>query len=72
MQASVFPNERSVTTVSKRNMIWLAIVIAVALLAWLAIGIVAGLVAAAIVLAVSEIVERRARAERRRTSQDAA
>jgi len=57
--------------VSKRNMIWLAVVIAVGLLAWLTFNIVVGLVAAAVMLAVSEIVERRARAERRRASQDA-
>lgn len=56
---------------SKRNMIWLAVVIAVGVIAWLTIGIVAGLVAAAVMLAVSEVVERRARAERRRSSQNA-
>jgi len=56
---------------SKRNMIWLVMVIAVGVLAWLISGIIAGLVAAAVMLAVSEIVERRARAERRRASQDA-
>jgi len=52
-------------------MIWLAVVIAVGVIAWLTIGIVAGLVAAAVMLAVSEVVERRARAERRRSSQNA-
>ncbi len=57
---------------SKRNMIWLAIVIAVGVITWLAVSIVAGLVAAAVVLAVSEFVERRARAGRRRAAQDAA
>lgn len=59
---------------SKRNMIWLAVVIAAGVIAWLALGIVAGLVVAAVMLAVSEIVERRARAQRRRaatTSADA-
>lgn len=53
---------------SKRNMIWLAAVIAIGVIAWLAIGIIAGLVAAAIVLAASEFVERRARARRRRAT----
>ena len=57
---------------SKRNMIWLAVVVVVGVAGWLAIGIVAGLVAAAAVLAVSEVVERRARAQRRRASDEAA
>lgn len=56
---------------SKRNMIWLAAVIAVGVIAWLTAGIIAGLVAAAVVLAASELVERRARAERRRASGEA-
>lgn len=56
---------------SKRNMIWLAVVIAVGVIGWLAVSIVAGLVAAAVMLAISEVVERRARAERRRASQNA-
>jgi uncharacterized protein involved in cysteine biosynthesis len=51
-------------------MIWLVAVIVVGVIAWLAIGIVAGLVAAALVLAASEFVERRARAQRRRASTD--
>jgi len=54
--------------VSKRNMIWLAVVVAAGVIAWLAVGIVAGLVVAAVMLAVSEIVERRARAQRRRAA----
>ncbi len=57
---------------SKRNMIWLAIVVAVGVIAWLAANIVVGLIAAAIVLAISEVVERRARTARRRASSDAA
>ena len=57
---------------SKRNMIWLALVIVVGLIAWRTIGIVAGLVAAGIMLALSEVVERRARAERQRASNDTA
>ena len=57
---------------SKRNMIWLTVVVVVGVAGWLAVGIVAGLVAAAAVLAVSEVVERRARAQRRRATDDAA
>ena len=38
---------------SKRNMIWLAVVVAAAVIAWLAVGIVAGLIVAAVMLAVS-------------------
>ena len=57
---------------SKRNMIWLAVVIAVGVIAWLAVSIVVGLVAAAVTLAISEFVERRARAARRRASRDTA
>ncbi len=53
---------------SRRNMIWLAVVIAAGVISWLALGIVAGLVTAAVVLAISEIVERRARAQRRRAA----
>ena len=55
---------------SKRNMTWLVAVIIVGVIAWLTIGIIAGLVAAAAMLAVSEVVERRARAQRRRASTD--
>ncbi len=55
---------------SKRNMIWLVAVVAVGVIAWLTIGIVAGLVAAAVMLAASEFVERRARAQRQRASTD--
>jgi len=51
--------------VSKRNMIWLAVVLAVGVLGWLAFGIAAGLIAAAVALVVSEVVERRARKQRR-------
>lgn len=53
---------------SKRNMIWLVAVIAVGAIAWVALGVVAGLVATAVMLAVSEVVERRARAQRKRAS----
>ncbi len=55
---------------SKRNMTWLVAVIIVGVIAWLTIGIIAGLVAAAVMLAVSEVVERKARAQRRRASTD--
>ena len=50
---------------SKRNMTWLAVVIAVGVIGWLAVGIVVGLIAAAVTLAVSEVIERRARTKRR-------
>ncbi len=53
---------------SKRNMIWLVAVIAVGAIVWFTLGIVAGLVAAAVMLVISEVVERRARAQRRRAS----
>jgi uncharacterized protein involved in cysteine biosynthesis len=51
--------------VSKRNLAWLVAILAVGVLGWLTFGIVPGLIAAAITLAVSEVVERRARAQRR-------
>jgi len=51
--------------VSKRNMIWLGIVVAVGVIGWLAFGIVAGIVGAVLTLAASEVIERRARAQRR-------
>lgn len=53
---------------SKRNTIWLVTVVAVGAIMWITLGVVAGLVAAAVVLVVSEVVERRARAQRRRAS----
>jgi hypothetical protein len=49
----------------KRNMVWLAVIVAVGLIGWLASGLVVGLVAAGITLVVSEVVERSARARRR-------
>jgi uncharacterized protein involved in cysteine biosynthesis len=49
----------------KRNMVWLAVIVAVGLIGWLAFGLVAGLIAAGITLVVSEVVERAARARRR-------
>jgi len=55
--------------VSKRNMTWLAVVVAVGALVWLAFGVVFGLLAAAATLVVSEVVERRVRAKTR-TDQD--
>ena len=48
-----------------RNIVWLAVIVAVGLIGWLAFGLVVGLVAAAITLVVSEVVERWARARRR-------
>ncbi len=50
---------------SKRNMTWLVVVVAVGVLGWLAVSLVVGLIAAVVMLAVSEVVERRARARRR-------
>lgn len=48
-----------------RNMIWLAIILAVGLIGWLAFSLVIGLIAAAVTLVVSEVFERWARARRR-------
>jgi hypothetical protein len=48
-----------------RNMVWLAVIVAVGLIGWLAFGLVVGLIAAAATLVVSEVVERWARARRR-------
>jgi len=59
--------ERSVP-MSKRNMMWLAAIVAVGVLGWLVLGVVWGLVAAAVMLVVSEVVERRVRAQRRRAT----
>jgi uncharacterized protein involved in cysteine biosynthesis len=50
---------------SKRNLAWLVIVIAVGALVWVLFGVVPGLVAAGLVLVISEVVERRARTKRR-------
>jgi uncharacterized protein involved in cysteine biosynthesis len=46
-------------------MTWLVVVLAVGALCWFAFGVVAGLLAAAATLVVSEVVERRARRQRR-------
>ena len=46
-------------------MVWLAVIVAVGLIGWLAFGLVVGLIAAATTLVVSEVVERLARARRR-------
>jgi hypothetical protein len=51
--------------VSKRNMIWLVAVLVVGALAWIAFGVVVGLIAAGAMLALSEVIERRARRKRR-------
>ena len=56
---------------SKRNITWLAVVIAVGVIGWLVFGIVAGIVGAVLMLAVSEVIERRARAQRRAASDTA-
>jgi len=58
------PDERS-RHVSKRNMTWLAAVVVIGVLGWLVVGIIVGIVAAALTLVASEVIERRARAQRR-------
>lgn len=50
---------------SKRNLIWLAIIVVVGLIFFLAISWVWGLIAAGVVLVISEIVERIHRQRRR-------
>jgi len=50
--------------VSKSNIVWLMIIIVVGVIAWQALGWVVGLIAAAVVLVVSEVIERRKRANR--------
>ena len=51
--------------VSKRNIVWLVVIVAIGVVGWLAFGVVPGLLAAVVALVVSEIVERRERAKRR-------
>ncbi|HYN34477.1 MAG TPA: hypothetical protein VES40_17770 [Ilumatobacteraceae bacterium] len=57
---------------TKRNMAWLAAVLAVGVLGWIAVGIVVGLLAAGIMLVVSEVIERRARTKRRAVTRESA
>ena len=49
---------------SKRNLIWLAVVVAVGIVVWLAAGFLWGLLAAVATLVVSELIERSARRKR--------
>lgn len=49
---------------SKRNLIWLVIVVAAGVLGWLLGGWLIGLIAAGVTLAISEVVERAARRNR--------
>ena len=49
---------------SRRNLIWAAIVALATAIAWIAFGWKIGLATAVIVLAISEVIERRARAQR--------
>ncbi|NND74162.1 MAG: hypothetical protein HKN44_04065 [Ilumatobacter sp.] len=49
---------------SKRNLAWLVAVLAIGAICWIALGPIGGLIAAAATLVVSEVVERRARAQR--------
>ncbi len=53
-------------SVSRTNMIWFAVVLAATLVGWLAGGWKIALVAAAVGLVVSEVVERTARTRRMR------
>ena len=46
-------------------MTWLAAVVVIGVLGWLVVGIIVGIVAAALTLVASEVIERRARAQRR-------
>ncbi len=50
---------------SKRNMIWLVVVLVIGALVWVVFGVVVGLIAAGAMLALSEVIERRARRKRR-------
>ncbi len=50
---------------SKRNVVWLIAVLLVTAIVWVAAGVVWGLLAGAVTLVISEVVERRARAQRR-------
>ena len=50
--------------VSKSNIVWLIVILVVGLVAWQAFGWVGGVVAGAVALLVSEIVERRRRTNR--------
>ena len=56
---------------SKRNITWLIVVIAVGVLAWLTFGWIVGLIAIGVTLAASEVVERRARRIRRAARESA-
>lgn len=49
---------------STRNLIWLVVIVAVGLVVGFTAGWLLGLIAAGVTLAVSEVVERRARAQR--------
>ncbi len=49
---------------SKRNMIWLAVVVVIGGVVWLIAGFLWGLLAAVVTLVVSEVIERTARQRR--------
>ena len=57
---------------SKRNIAWLIAVLASGAVAWIAFGWLWGLIVAAIVLAVSELVERQVRRTKRAAREAAA
>jgi hypothetical protein len=48
-----------------RNLVWLIAIVVVAAVVWVAVGWAAGLIAGAVVLAASEIIERIRRSRRR-------
>jgi hypothetical protein len=64
-RASIHRRSEGSVQMTKRNMAWLAVVIAVGAVVWVAFGVIPGLLAAGVVLILSEVVERRARAKRR-------
>jgi hypothetical protein len=53
---------------SKRNLIWLALIIAAAVIGGMLVGMPFGLIPPAVVLVISEIVERSARRKRRQSA----
>jgi uncharacterized protein involved in cysteine biosynthesis len=53
---------------TKRNLIWLAVIIIVGVIVGISISIVAGVIAGAAVLVVSELVERSARRKRQQAA----
>ena len=50
---------------SKRNLIWLIVIVAIAAIVWVVAGWLFGLIAGGVTLVASEVVERAARRQRR-------